>query len=305
MHFVCSFACNLNIYFLFICIKRDLHPQASLHWEHCHTWSEDVEPDQCAVVQNTIILLNSDHRLRISTDLYSWTTTPAPYAYSSLTTYQSKFVLVGGWDRSTYELTNSLLTSTTGLDWKPSPRAMPTPRYYPSSVSGGQPEVLVVAGGRVSHDEDLDVVEVLLNDHWTTADSLPSSCIDMRSTFHEGNFYFTGGRGKREILFICTLESLIASASNGRTTPLTIWRTVTTSTDTFTITSYLSNLICIDYYSKVRTYSNKTENWIKTTSEGDGPGHQYNSGCIATAVLSTGHLLVAVKDGVYKGTLSG
>ncbi len=162
-----------------------------------------------------------------------------------------------------------------------------------------------MAGGRGSHDEWLDVVEVLLNDHWTTADSLPSSCYNMRSTFHEGNFYFTGGDGKREILFLCTLESLIASASNGRTTPLTIWRTVTTSTHTLAIASSLSNLISMDVYSTVRIYSNKTEKWIETTSEGDGPGHQYNVGYIATAVLSTGQLLVAIKDVVYKVTLSG
>ncbi len=162
-----------------------------------------------------------------------------------------------------------------------------------------------MAGGCDSHGEYLDVVEVLLNDHWTTADSLPSSCRDMRSTFHEGNFYFTGGRGKREILFICTLESLITSASNGRTTPLTIWRTVTTSTLTEAISSSLSNLIGMDDDSKVRIYSNKTEKWIETTSEGDGPGHQYNDTCIAAAVLSTGQLLVAIEDGVYKGTLSG
>ncbi len=252
-----------------------------------------------------MIILDGYGRLHISTDLHSWTTTHAPYDWSSLTTYQSKFVLVGGLHPSTDEPTNSLLTSTTGLDWKPSLRAMPTPRYWASSVSGGSPEVLVVAGGMGSHYEKLDVVEVLLNDHWTTADSLPSSCSDMRSTFHEGNFYFTGGAGKREILFICTLESVIASASNGRTTPLTIWRRVTTSTNTIAMASSLSNLIGIDGYSKVRTYSNKTEKWIETTSEGDGPGQKDNYGWIATAVLSTGQLLVAVKNRVYKVTLPG
>ncbi len=243
--------------------------------------------------------------LHISTDLHSWTTTSAPYTQSSLTTYQSKFVLVGGRHLSTYETTNSLLTSTTGLDWKPSLRAMPTPHYYPSSVSGGSPEVLVVAGGRGSHYEDLDVVEVLLNDHWTTADSLPSSCYNMRSTFHEGNFYFTGGYCKWEILFICSLETLIASASSGRTRRQTIWRAVTTITEIFAIASYVSDLIGIDDYSTIRSYSNKTEEWIETTSEGDRPEQKYNDGWIATAVLSTGQLLVANRDGVYKETLSG
>ncbi len=250
--------------------------------------------------------MHSNYRtLHISTDLHSWTTTRAPYEDSSLTTYQSKFVLVGGLHPSTRELTNSLLTSTTGLDWKPSLRAMPTRRSWASSVSGGSPEVLVMAGGRGSHYEDLDVVEVLLNDHWTTADSLPSSCWDMRSTFHEGNFYFTGGYDKEKILFICSLESLLASASNGRTRRQTIWRTVTTLIDILAIVSYVSNLIGIDDYSTISSYSNKTEVWIETTSEGDRPEQKYNSGSIATAVLSTGQLLVANRDGVHKGTLSG
>ncbi len=250
--------------------------------------------------------MESDWRtLHISTDLHSWTTTDAPYLYSSLTTYQSKFVLVGGRHPYPYEPTNSLLTSTTGRNWKPSLRAMPSRRYWTSSVSGGSPEVLVVAGGIDSHYEILDVVEVLLNDHWTTADSLPSSCWNMRSTFHEGNFYFTGGWRKEKILFICSLESLTASASNGSTRRQTIWRTVTTLAAIFAIVSYVSNLIGIDDSSTIRSYSNKTEEWIETTSEGDRPEQKDNGGYIATAVLSTGQLLVAISDGVYKGTLSG
>ncbi len=126
----------------------------------------------------------------------------------------------------------------------------------------------------------------------------------MRSTFHEGNFYFTGGHGEREILFICSLESLIASSGNGKTRRQTIWRRVTTLADIFAIASYVSNLIGIGRYSTIRSYSNKTEEWIKTTSEGDRP-EQMNSVCTATAVLSTGQLLVVNIDGVHKGTLSG
>ncbi len=249
--------------------------------------------------------MHSDYyTLHISTDLHSWTTTSAPYKLSSLTTYQSKFVLVGGRHPSTGKLTNSLLTSTTGLDWKPSLHAMPTPRSFPSSVSGGSPEVLVVAGGCGTCSTEFDVVEVLLNDHWTTANSLPSSCWDMRSTFHEGNFYFTGKYYHWKTLFICTLESLIASASNGRTRRQTIWRTVTTLTEIFAIASYVSNLIGIDSYSIISSYSNKTKKWIVTTSEGDRP-EQKDSECIAIAVLSTGQLLVANVNGVHQGTLSG
>ncbi len=93
----------------------------------------------------------------------------------------------------------------------------------------------------------------------------------------------------------------IASSSNGSTRRLTIWRTVTTLTDIYAIISYVSNLIGIDRYSTICSYSNKTEEWIETTSEGDRPVGVW----IATAVLSTGQLLVTGHSGVYKGTLSG
>ncbi len=81
--------------------------------------------------------------------------------------------------------------------------------------------------------------------------------------------------------------------------------TVTTLTDIFAIISYVSNLIGIDRHSTIRSYSNKTEKWIETTSEGDRPEQKDNDGWIATAVLSTGQLLVANRDGLYKETLSG
>ncbi len=241
--------------------------------------------------------------LRISsTDLRSWTKTAPPYLYSSLTVYQSNFVLVGGYDLSTKKPTNHLRTSTTGLDWTTSLPAMPTSRYATSSVSGGSPEVLVVVGGRGSLGEYLDVVDVLINDHWTTADSLPTLCWNMQSTFHEGNFYFTGGTGAMEILFICSLESFIASASNDSTRTRPMWRKITTPVEIYDMVSYLSNLIGIDEESNIKSYSSKTETWIETTSEGDVPN---DYGWKSISILSTGQFVIANEEGVYKGTLSG
>ncbi len=166
-----------------------------------------------------------------------------------------------------------------------------------------------MAGGWGSNEKVLNAVEVLFNDHWMTADSLPTPCKNMRATFHEGNFYFTGGEYKRKVLFTCSWESLIASASIDRTTfvPIwarSIWREITTSIYTYTIVSHSSNLIGMDRYSTIRGYSNRTETWIDTTSEGDVP-HQRDTGWTSTAVLSTEELIIANGKGVYKGTLSG
>ncbi len=199
--------------------------------------------------------------------------------------------------------TNKLWTSTTGLDWKTSLPAMPTCRMWTSSVSGGSPEVLVVAGGCVVNDEDLDVVEVLLGDHWMTADSLPTPCSNMRSAFHEGNFYFTGGYDMAKILFICSLDSLTASASDNRTTTGTLWREITTPIKTFAITSFLSNLISIDMRSSIRSYLSAARSWIETITEGDVPYHITVH--TSAAVLSSGQLVIADSEGVYKITSSG
>ncbi len=209
--------------------------------------------------------------------------------------------MVGGINK--YELTNQLLTSTTGLDWKTSLPAMPTRRSWTSSVSGGSPEVLVVAGGSVRNNKYLDVVEVLLGDHWMTADSLPTPCSNMRSAFHEGNFYITGGRYKENILFICNLESLKAFASDNRTTTGTVWREITTPIKTFAITFFLSNLISIDKCSSIRSYLSTARSWIETTTQGYVP--HATTVFASAAVLSSGQLVLADSAGVYKITSSG
>ncbi len=195
------------------------------------------------------------------------------------------------------------MTSTTGLDWRTSLPAMPTRRSWTSSVSGGSSEVLVVAGGRVRNDKDLDVVEVLLGDLWMTADSLPTPCWDMRSAFHEGNFYFTGGDDKEMILFICSLESLKESTSDNMTTTGTVWREITTPIETFAITSFLSNLISIDILSSMRCYLSTARSWIETTTQ----GYVLHATTVNTsaAVLSSGQLVLADSEGVYLITSSG
>ncbi len=180
---------------------------------------------------------------------------------------------------------------------------MPTRCTWPSSVSGGSPEVLVVAGGKVHSGKNSDAVEVLLGDHWMTADSLPTPCWSMQSTFHEGNFYFTGGHNKENVLFICSLEYLKASGSGNRTTTRTVWREITTPIKTFAITSFLSNLISIDIRSSIRSYLSTARSWIETTCEGDVP-HDITV-FTSAAVLSSGQLLIVDSKGVYKITSSG
>ena len=270
-----------------------------------------VIPTHCIVLHDIVYVLDGGvfgDTLHISsTNLHSWTSTYLPYNYISLTTYQDKLVAVGGRHPSTREVTDQLLTSATGEDWQPSLPPMPTKRYWTSSVSAGSPEVVVVAGGRSSDDSDLHTVEMLLGDQWSTAHPLPTPCYDMRSSLHEGNFYFTGGRDQEDTIYTCSCTSLITSCGltgNDTSTATPVWSKLEAPDDTTAIVSYSSRLTTVDKRCSIRGYSNMRQPWVKTTSEGkreDG-----NTPYIAAAVLPTGQLVVAHDDGgVYRVTLSG
>ena len=241
-----------------------------------------------------------------STNLHSWTTTRLPYKHMSLTTYQDKLVAVGGKHPSTDEATDQLLTSATGEDWQPSLPPMPTKRYYTSSVSAGSPEVLIVACGRGSDKRQLHTVEVLLGNQWSTAHPLPTPCLNMRSSLHEGNFYFTGGVNQWNTIYTCSCTSLITSCGltgNDTSTTTPVWRELQAPDDTVAIVSYSSRLIIIDKTRTIRGYSRMRHSWVETTSEGKREDRY--TGYIAAAVLPTGQLVVADCGGVYRVTLSG
>ena len=241
-----------------------------------------------------------------STNLHSWTTTSLPYRYMSLTTHQDKLVAVGGHHPTTHEATDQLLTSATGEDWQPSLPPMPTKRSRTSSISTGYPEVLVVAGGIGSDNGTVDMVEVLLGDQWCTTEPLPTPCYDVRSTVHEGNFYFTGGDGQRNTIYTCSCTSLIASCGltrNDRITTSPGWRKVEAPRLTKTIVSYLLRLISIDLRYTIRGYCAVKQSWVETTSEGNRRGD--SSDYLAAAVLPARELIVAHNEGVYRVNMSG
>ena len=271
-----------------------------------------VWPTHCVVLHDIVAVLEEgwpggDILHISSTNLHSWTTTCLPYDCMSLTTYQDKLVAVGGRHRTTGEITDQLLTSARGEDWQPSLPPMPTKRYSTSSVSAGSPEVLIVAGGRGSDERQLHMVEVLLGNQWSTAHPLPTPCHDMRSSLHEGNFYFTGGYKQRNTIYMCSCTSLIASCGltgNDTSTTTPVWREFQAPHYTMAIVSYSSRLIAVDNRSSIRGYSTMRQSWVETTSEGDRGDSA--TGYIAAAVLPTGQLVVAHDGGgVYRVTLSG
>ena len=303
--FVCLQYYIWSLYYLYVITSLYL-----FHWEHCHTWDRLVRPTHCVVLHDIVAVLVGGYdgdRLHISsTNLHSWTTTTLPYYYMSLTTYQDKLVAVGGRHPSTREVTDQLLTSATGEDWQPSLPPMPIKRYRTSSVSAESPEVIIVAGGRGSDDRALLTVEVLLGDQWSTAHPLPTPCSDMRSSLHDGNFYFTGRVDQRNTIYTCSCTSLITSCGltgNDTSTTTPVWRELEAPDYTMAIVSYSSHLITVDKRCSIRGYSSMRQSWVETTSE--GKREDKHTLYLAAAVLPTGQLVVAHSNGVYRVTLSG
>ena len=264
-------------------------------------------PTHCAALQNTVAVLSSDGDVFVSsTDFCSWTKTIAPFRQMSLTTYRYNFVLVGGRCLTTSYVTNKLLTSTTGQQWEPSLPPMPTKRCQTSSVSTRSQEMLVVAGGKDLNNENIGVVEVLLDDRWTTVDPLPAPVYEMHSAHHDGNLHFMGGEEQDTMVYTCSCSSLVSSvkatASTNSTESL-LWRQYQAPRHFTAAVSSSSRLANIDGKGTVRGFCNISQSWVEASSTGDIPPREAWN--IAATVLTTGDIIYFHEEGgVYRVSLS-
>ena len=244
-----------------------------------------------------------------TTDLHSQTTITLPCQHMALTTYQSKFVAVGGSHRGTHEVTNKLWTSDTGKNWQPSPLLppMPTNRHSATALSiGSSPQYLVVAGGQDSENMPLNEVEVLVGEQWNTVDPFPKQCNASQLTLHDENLYFVGRTLVGYSIFTCKCNSLILScgdANNNSPTSGALWSKFKAPSATTGIVSYGQRLISIGRHSTIRAYSSMSQSWMESTSEGNGIEVIDNT---AAVVHLTRELMVCCEDGrAYRVTLSG
>jgi len=206
--------------------------------------------------------------------LDTWTEVLLPHRFMSLTTYRSRFVLVGGRLLPSNEPTNVILTSTTGLEWESSLPPMPTKRYMASSVSTRFPEALVVAGGKDSQYMRLKVVEVLLRDKWTSVDFLPSPASSMHSTIHDGKIFFMKDGEEKATAYYCSCSSLISSitrSSEDTAGGRSLWKQLEAPREKSTagtVVSFASCLLSIDGDAIVRAYASTINSWVEAASVG-------------------------------------
>ena len=246
-----------------------------------------------------------------TTDLRSWTTRTLPYKYMAMTTYQSKFVLIGGRSTSTEMATDQLLTSTTCQDWLPSLPPMPTKRDSTTAISAKCPdEVLVVACGLGKRGIVLNTVEVLMENQWSIVDPLLiEGGQNVQSALHGQEFYFLGGGENHYFLYTTTFDSLISECRERRHTGRSrqagrLWKQLVAHDSDVSLASYSSRLISISLQCSIYAYSSMSQSWVEPTSRENVRAK--SSYYVAAAVLSTGELIIAHEHaGVHRVKLSG
>ena len=267
----------------------------------------------CAALQDIVVILQSEEEGDIlytctSSNLASWKIVPLTCYRMSLTTYQSKFVIVGGRHPITGVVTDRVLISDTGIEWKPWLPSMPTKRYFATSVSCRHSEVLVVAGGLSQDNRELNTVEILIEDQWSAVEPLPKPCYRIWSVFHDGNFYFTEGVGWNVTVYWCNSTSLFSSSKLSGGPTESVWKTIMGTADSGTLASYGLRVISIDEDGTVFALSNSSQPWVKVSVAGISIKNytrvvSFNH-VVATA-LPSGELLFSTNYGVYRGRLIG
>ncbi len=275
-----------------------MHPLTKVDWERLPIHQIST-PTHCIVhhgkpailctkymMCDELIILSADH---LSLTYHS----TLPYQGMSLTTYKSKLVTIGGYDHSTKEPTNLVLSSDAGLEWQPSLPRMITKRYQASAISSTSPDVIVVAGGFGLGGIVLDEVEVLVQDEWCSANPLPVPCSGMSSTLHQNDVVFTDTLH----IYSCSIASLISSCID-----ISLWRVFSASGSYTTIFSYSSRLISIDRGGSLSGYCTMSQSWVDFADKRLLLLWPFEA---AAAVLPTGDVLVASENGANKLKVSG
>ena len=191
------------------------HPLSAVQWEEI-SGLPSVSNANCVLLDKKLYVGGGymdvyDSKLYVSsTTFLEWTTLETPMAakYFALTTYKSQLVLVGG-KCMDHIVTNKLWTRNTN-NWDPEILPpMQMERYWPSAVNvGSGTEAIVVAGGRGKDGKEMDSVEVLIEEEWSTVQSLPKKCFNTKAIVYNERLYLVGGSRQGRDIYFCKLRSI-------------------------------------------------------------------------------------------------
>ena len=148
-----------------------------------------------------------------------WTELPPPPVYNfTVATLRGQLLVVGGRDKSTYKVTNTILTfDEHSQQWIQSHPAMPTALTLPAVI--GYQDHLIVAGGCISKNNaipDMNILDTTSN-KWKTAQPLPSTD-DYYTVLIEDTLYLVGQ--DTQTVLRAHVPALISGAKSG------VWETL-------------------------------------------------------------------------------
>lgn len=287
-----------------------LQPLTKLNWKGNDAQMPELTRPQCVVLcdriyvgewmpkQYPVIYTSSTTKF----DSKPWSEFHTPSTDYSLTTYQSKLVVVGG-TVPLLGITNKLWSTNQypNIDWQLSLPPMPTRRRFASTLNTGTPEYLVVAGGEGQDGYELiNTVEIFIKEQWSIINPLPQPCSWMTRTLHDGVLYF----GYEYSAFCCNIDVLVYE-------PI-IWSEITLPLKYSNLVSIGKNLIAIGGQNTVKEGNHgssdiyalvpSSQSWVHVD---DLPTEIFYSD---TVVLPTGRLMVTSGQNmgaIFEASLQG
>ena len=230
---------------------------------------------------------------RYDPETQQWTKLPE-YLYEvfTITEFNNQLVVVGGEDKTTHKVTNTVgVYCTSQRSWTHPYPPMNTPRSSPAVSTYYQH--LVVAGGRDDRGK-LATVEILdtstYDSRWLSiaSMSLPVSCSDMLSATVNDTLYLLGGTLGKQVLSV----SLLALTQTDK--PHEQWRTLpNTPLEYSTPIAVHGFLLAVggshdeQSSSAIHVYDQEKNAWTKV---GDLPTEREDCAC---CLLPNGEILVA------------
>ena len=270
-----------------------LLPLSSLEWEECPSLPVEMRNAHAIFLDGTLhvgggFTLGS---YRDDAGLYSckpsgdgsWTATDTPTYDYALTTYDSHLLLVGGREYPSEQITNKLYTMIDG-EFKELLPPMKEKRSSSSAVSSGS--VLAVAGG-CDGSGKFSSVEVYNNGEWTSGQSLPDACRNMKSVFHGDKWILFGGTEQGTKVYCVSLQSLVSGTEQSP------WETLPDVPFPYSAAAVFGGRILSiggwdypNFTSSIHAYSPDTQSWIHV---GDLPTPLHRTCAI---VVPSGELIV-------------
>lgn len=263
------------------------NPFTSLEWKECKQLPVGMYNVQAVLLNDRVYVgggetpnLKDDAKLYVYTfpggDI--WKTIDTPVRSYALAIYCSRLVvLVGGEEKIGLSTKKVWDLKETQCSWQSTLPDMNTEHCNATAV--GVEKYLLVAGGLGCGIADLGDVEIFDGLSWSTAQSLPKPCYNIKSVVSNGNWYLIGGVGQDDQCYHATVNSLVRS-SNTTDFPqsssyTSVWNTLPNTPQTYSTPAILgNNLVTIGGNYKeialpskeVYTYSFHTNSWVHVDS---------------------------------------